>query len=70
VKEPRKSAQIERMNGEIRNREKIMHGLKKEQTTVLKGYQIYHNYVRPHESSVEKHIQKYAVSRWKAKTNG
>jgi hypothetical protein len=26
-----------------------MHGLKKTDTPVLKGYQIYHNYMRPHE---------------------
>jgi putative transposase len=41
---------MERMNGEIRDREKVMRGLKKEETSVLKGYQIYHNYFRPHES--------------------
>ena len=41
---------MERMNGEIRDREKTMRGLKKMDTQVLKGYQIYHNYVRPHEA--------------------
>ena len=41
---------MERFNGEIRDREKVMRGLKKEDTVVLKGYQIYHNYVRPHEA--------------------
>jgi putative transposase len=40
---------MERMNGEIRDREKVMRGLKKEDTAILTGYQIYHNYVRPHE---------------------
>ncbi|MCL4429378.1 MAG: transposase [Chloroflexi bacterium] len=40
----------ERMNGEIRDREKTMRGLKKKRTPILTGYQIYHNYVRPHES--------------------
>lgn len=40
---------MERMNGEIRDREKTMRGLKKKRTTILRGYQIYHNYVRPHE---------------------
>jgi transposase InsO family protein len=41
---------MERMNGEVRDREKSMRGLKKIDTPVLKGYQIYHNYIRPHES--------------------
>ncbi|MGA9845077.1 MAG: hypothetical protein WBP64_21680 [Nitrososphaeraceae archaeon] len=40
---------MERMNGEIRDREKTMGGLKRQDTPILKGYQIYHNYVRPHE---------------------
>ncbi len=39
---------MERINGEIRDREKVMRGLKKKDTPVLTGYQIYHNYVRPH----------------------
>jgi len=39
----------ERLNGEIRDREKVMRGLKKKDTYVLKGYQIYHNFIRPHE---------------------
>jgi hypothetical protein len=37
------------MNGEVRDREKVMRGLNKADTFVLPGYQIYHNYVRPHE---------------------
>jgi putative transposase len=37
------------MNGEIRDREKTMRGLKRPDTKILTGYQIYHNYVRPHE---------------------
>jgi hypothetical protein len=41
---------MERMNGEIRDREKTMRGLKNTNTEILKGYQIYHNYVRPHEA--------------------
>jgi hypothetical protein len=41
---------MERMNGEIRDREKVMRGLKKPNTPILKGYQIYHNYLRPHEA--------------------
>ncbi len=40
---------MERMNGEVRDREKVFRGLKKEDSPILKGYQIYHNYLRPHE---------------------
>jgi transposase-like protein len=40
---------MERFNGEIRDREKVMRGLKIKDTPILKGYQIYHNYIRPHE---------------------
>jgi transposase-like protein len=39
---------MERMNGEIRDREKTMRGLKKHDTKILTGCQIYHNYIRPH----------------------
>ena len=38
------------MNGEICDREKTMRGLKKTDTDILKGYKIYHNYIRPHEA--------------------
>jgi transposase-like protein len=41
---------MERMNGEVRDREKVMRGLKTMDTPILKGYQIYHNFLRPHEA--------------------
>jgi transposase-like protein len=41
---------MERMNGEIRDREKTMRGLKKVDTPILTGYQLYHNYFREHEA--------------------
>jgi putative transposase len=40
---------MERINGEIRDREKTMRGLKKDSTPILQGMQIFHNYIRPHE---------------------
>ena len=40
---------MERFNGETRDREKVMRGLKKD-FPILKGYQPYHNCVRPHEA--------------------
>ena len=39
---------MERLNGEFRDREKVMRGIKKEDSILFDGYQIYHNYVRPH----------------------
>lgn len=41
---------MERMNGEIRDREKVMRRLKKEDTQIIEGYKIFHNYVRSHQS--------------------
>jgi transposase-like protein len=41
---------MERLNGEVRDREKVMRGLKISDTKILPGYQIYHNYFRPHEA--------------------
>lgn len=41
---------MERMNGEVRDREKTMRGLKKMDTPILKGHQLYHNYIREHEA--------------------
>jgi transposase-like protein len=40
---------MERFNGEIRDREKTMRGLKTKETPILAGYQIFHNYIRAHE---------------------
>jgi hypothetical protein len=36
------------MNGEIRDRERVMCTLETVDTPILKGMQICHNYVRPH----------------------
>jgi putative transposase len=40
---------MERFNGEVRDREKVMRGLKIDNTPILSGYQLYHNFIRPHE---------------------
>jgi len=40
---------MERFNGEIRDREKVTRGLKNDNTPILTGYQIFHNYIREHE---------------------
>jgi transposase-like protein len=41
---------MERMNGEIRDREKVMRGLERKDSPILTGYQLFHNYIRPHEA--------------------
>jgi transposase-like protein len=38
-----------RVNGEIRDREKTMRGLKIKGTPIFQGMQVYHNFIRPHE---------------------
>jgi putative transposase len=45
----RHNNKMERLNGEMRDREKVMRGLKRSDSPILKGYQIYHNFVREHE---------------------
>jgi hypothetical protein len=40
---------MERLNGEIRDREKVIRGIKKPDTPILTGYQIFHNFIRKHE---------------------
>lgn len=39
----------ERLNGEVRDREKVVRGLKNIDINVLPGYQPYHNFIRPRE---------------------
>jgi transposase InsO family protein len=39
---------MESFNGTVRSREKVMRSLKREDSTILDGYQIFHNHVRPH----------------------
>lgn len=39
---------MQRMNDEVRDREKVMRGLKRMDTPILKGVQIYHNFIKPH----------------------
>ena len=34
----------------FRDREKVVRGLKSDESPLLKGIQIYHNFVKPHES--------------------
>jgi len=50
LKGDKNNNKMERFNGEVRDREKVMRGLKKDDTPILAGYQIFHNYIRPHEA--------------------
>jgi hypothetical protein len=45
---------MERFNGEVRDREKTIRGLKKNDTEMLSGYQLYKNFIRPHMALDEK----------------
>lgn len=40
---------MERMNGEMRDREKVIRGVKSKESPIFKGAQIFHNYLRPHD---------------------
>jgi len=46
----RNNNRMERFNGELRQREKVMRNLKRTDSPILSGMQIYHNYIRPHEA--------------------
>lgn len=50
LKGDKNNNKMERLNGEIRDREKTMRGLKTKDTAILQGYQLFHNYIRPHEA--------------------
>lgn len=50
LKGDKNNNKMERMNGEVRDREKVMRGLKITETPILKGYQIFHNHIREHEA--------------------
>ena len=41
---------MERLNGEFRDREKVVRGVKKKDSVIFDGYQLFHNFVRPHMS--------------------
>jgi putative transposase len=60
---------MERLNGEVRDREKVMRGLKRKDTTILTEYQIYHNYITEHQGLI-KLVLKYQGLKLKMKTSG
>lgn len=44
------NGKMERLNGEMRDGEKVMSGLEDEDILLLEGYQIFHSYIRPREA--------------------
>jgi transposase-like protein len=41
---------VERLHGSIRQREKVMRGIKIDTTPIIEGHRLYYNFVKPHES--------------------
>lgn len=41
---------MERLNGEIRDREKVFRGLKKMDTPIIEGMRVYYNFTKKHGS--------------------
>lgn len=41
---------VERLHGTIRQREKVMRGLKVEDTPIIEGHRLFYNFIKPHES--------------------
>jgi hypothetical protein len=39
---------MERMNGEIRDRERVMRTLERSDSPIINGMRLYHNFVKPH----------------------
>lgn len=65
----RHNNKMERMNGEIRDRERVMRTLEKPDSPILAGYQLFHNYRRPHmglegRTPAEAGIKIEGVNKW------
>jgi transposase-like protein len=41
---------VERLHGTIRQRQKVMRGLKIEKTPIIEGHRLYYNFIKPHEA--------------------
>jgi transposase-like protein len=50
----RGNQKMEAFNGTVRSREKVMRSLKREDSPILDGYQIFHNHMRPHMALSQK----------------
>jgi transposase-like protein len=41
---------VERLHGSIRQREKVMRGIKIKSTPIVEGHRLYYNFIKPHEA--------------------
>jgi transposase InsO family protein len=41
---------VERLHGTVRESDKVMRALKKEESDILEGLRIYYNFIRPHQA--------------------
>jgi putative transposase len=41
---------VERLHGTIRQREKVMRGIKVDETPIVEGHRLYYNFIKPHEA--------------------
>jgi len=50
--DPKNNNIVERLNGTVREREKVMRGMKSDPTAeeLVKGFKTYYNFIRPHQS--------------------
>jgi len=48
MKNDRNNNKMERLNGELRDREKVMRSLKRDDSPIISGMQIHHNFIRNH----------------------
>jgi len=48
MKNDRNNNKMERLNGELRDREKVMRSLKTDNSPIISGMQIHHNFIRSH----------------------
>lgn len=61
---------IERLNGEIRDREKIFRGLKKKDTPILEGMKVYHNVTKIYNALKGKILLEETLIKVDGKTDG
>jgi len=46
--DPANNNMVERLDSTVREREKVMRGLKKNESEIVDGFRIYYNFIRPH----------------------
>ena len=54
---------VERANGEFRDREKCTRGLKTNDSPMIQGYEVYHNFIKPHIGPQRKDTSRHGRNR-------